>query len=328
MNQSTKWKEILDQKVKVIHNQIASLKIYVENHNGDDALFNSMVEPYYKLLDNIFQEEYPFSNAIDNSDLVLKLEGVHLNIANPKLSLISSVFNNVRKQVTNVTKAVADIIDINKSLPKELDLGLSAIAKGSVILGFTVPFEELTDRNHQINLLGKEDPLFKATKEAIKTIGLISRNVSEEIDFDSFDKEVSDPKVRDTALVAIKSISPSGRTDIERVGIIGKSFPSDKINYLTSDTRKNLQQIIKQPVRSKEVQHFEGIVREIDLDIRRFELRRIVEAEIQDIRCTYSIEFDKIAQNFLNKKLRVKGKVDRAISGKPRLLQIDDIKII
>ena len=81
-------------------------------------------------------------------------------------------------------------------------------------------------------------------------------------------------------------------------------------------------------MKSTEVQTYEGVVREIDLDARRFDLRRIVEAEIEDLRCIYPIDFYKVANKLLNKKLRVKGKIARASSGKPRLLLIDNLDII
>jgi hypothetical protein len=319
------WNELIEKKVRILHNQIASLKIWINENNGDDVLFNSMVAPYYSLLESIYEEEFPISNVIENSDLVLKLEGINLNTSNPRLSLISTVFNNVRRQVTNVTKAFAEISDIKKSLPKELDLGLSAVAKGSVILGFTIPSEEIIDKNNQMSMLGKEDPLYKATREAIKTLGVISKFAAEDSNFDLIEEEISDPKIRDTALVALKNISPSGRTEVERVGVMGRNFSENKINYLTSTSRKNLKNILKEPVKSSEIETYKGIVREIDLDAGRFDLRRISGAEIEDIRCIYPKEFEKVASSSLNKKMKVKGRIARSSSGKPRLLMVENL---
>ena len=37
-----KWNEIVDRKVKMLHNQIANLRVWIKENNGTDEIFNSM----------------------------------------------------------------------------------------------------------------------------------------------------------------------------------------------------------------------------------------------------------------------------------------------
>ena len=68
---------------------------------------------------------------------------------------------------------------------------------------------------------------------------------------------------------------------------------------------------------------FKGVVREIDLDSRRFDLRGINEGQLNDLRCVYGKEaIEDDAKNWLGHRLVVEGRIERDHNGKPRLLQI------
>ncbi|MGE5353922.1 MAG: hypothetical protein ACM3P0_17680 [Acidobacteriota bacterium] len=321
------WNSLLNYKVQLIHSQIAALQMWVEKNNGSSELFNSLAKPYYSLLEELYEEDYPLAKAIDTSDLLLRLEGPKTIIQNPRLSMITGVFGSVRKQVTNLTKAFSDLLESKVKIPKELDLGLSAVARGSLVLGFTLPPADSIRIKNEPSLLGEADPLYQASKKAVQTLGVVTKLVSEE-DMEELDKEIIDPKIKDVALLAVKNLAPSGRTGIDRVNVSGKDFRGAGVSILTKEVRKNISQVLKHPVKSDEIITLRGTVREIDLDARRFELRGIQGHDILDIRCIYSIEDEAKATDILNKRVKIKGRIDRSESGKPRLLEMISMDLL
>jgi len=54
----------------------------------------------------------------------------------------------------------------------------------------------------------------------------------------------------------------------------------------------------------------------------------LVGAEVNDIRCVYGTEFAEKAHELLNKKVKVSGQVEYSQSGKPRLLEVEDVEIL
>ncbi len=133
------WQELIDTQARRLHQQIAATQRLVTESGGSPELLDQACQPYYQLLDRLYREDLPLANAVDSSDLLLHLDGVGLQTVNPRLSLVAGVFGDVRKQVSGMIKILAGAIDENLSLPKEIDLGLSSFARGSLYLGFSLP---------------------------------------------------------------------------------------------------------------------------------------------------------------------------------------------
>ena len=326
MNEIVTWKDSVYHKIKLVHSQIMELEKWGFENNISTDLMTSFLSPYNGLLEQLYLEDLPYSRIIENSDLVMRYEGDSFLIENPKISLITGVFYSLRKQLTNLAKAIAGIDHITGSLPKELDLGLSAVAKGSLIIGFTIPEFSLTDQDGNSSFLGKNDPLYKATVSAVKSLGSVTKIIAEEGTMEDLEKEFPDPKIRDVAIIAAKNISPSGRSEIKRVGLSSRIFSPHSINSLTIESRKAVKAFLKKPVLSNETITVTGIIREIDLDARRFEIRQIVGSEAQYIRCIYSPELENGARQLLDQKVKVSGIVERNSLGKPRLLEISKLE--
>jgi hypothetical protein len=134
-----RWSDVLDHKARILYAQIAQAQRDVAEHGGDDQMLDALCEPYIELLKSMYAEDYPLARAIEESDLLVSLEGPAISRENPRVSIITNIFTRVRSEVANVAKAIAQISESQRRLPKEMDLGLSAFAKGSLILGFTLP---------------------------------------------------------------------------------------------------------------------------------------------------------------------------------------------
>jgi len=328
--QFEKWSDVLDYKARILYAQIALLQKGASEQGVSDEMLEALSAPYTELLKSMYAEDYPLAKAIEESDLVIRLEGPAINRESPRISIITGVFTKVRTQVANVAKAIAQISESRKRIPKEMDLGLSAFAKGSLILGFTLPSPEEIEEEYQgqRNLLGEQDPLYQAARQAIRTIGVVTQHVAEGRPLNELSKFVPDAKVRDAALVAVESFAPTGRQGINSVSISGRGVTNQESAPLTSTVRAKIHSQLEHPVLGDESVTFIGDVREIDLDSRRFDLRHIENMAINDVRCSYSDETDDEAAEWLNKRVKVTGNVERDQSGKAKLLDVAAIKVL
>jgi hypothetical protein len=311
---------LIQKRISGIIKDIASLQNWCHQSGAPEELVEQLCSPYEDILRTMFEEELPLAQLLERSDLVVALKGVAVNLKNPRVSLISSIFNDVREQVGAIAFALANI-DGRQMLPKDVDLGLAAYARGSLYLGFSLPDPETPDEEGNVSLLGREEPLARATKEALRTLGVVSRNVESDHPQEALAREIPDPKVRDIALNAVQKLAPTGRRGIDSVQIGTGRLGSGDLARLTPATREHLRGLMQQPVISEEQTTVTGIVREIDLDAQRFELRRIAGSEVQGVRVVYSAEQVENAAGLPDKKVTVVGRVDRQKDGKPRLIQ-------
>ena len=323
------WNSVLDHKARILYAQLAELHRDVFEHGGDDELLEELSGPYIELLKSMYAEDYPLAKAIAESDLLISLEGPAINRDSPRVSIITGVFSRVKTQVTKVAKALAQIAEM-KGTPDEMDLGLSAFAKGSLILGFTLPSTaELSERQGQPSLFA--DEYYRAARAAIKTIGLVTQHVTEGRSLDELSEIVPDARVRDTTLLAIKEFAPTGRSGISSVRISGKEIEGLDLNRpLTPAIREIVQKRLQHPVTARAEGGTEppvtlvGDVREMDLDTHRFDLRHIENLEVSDIRCSYLDASDEEAKQWLSRHVRVTGVVERDATGKVKLLEMTE----
>lgn len=324
--QLNSWKGVLDYKAHILYSQIAQMQTEMSALGNNTEQIEMFCQPYYSLLESLYTEDYPLAKAIETSDLVVRLKGTGIDKNNPRVSVISSYFSKVRTQVTNLAKAIADIDTGNKRV-KEFDLALTAFAKGSLVLGFSLPTLEDLEESNQPSLLGEEEPLYKAARQAMKALGVVSHYVAQNATLEALSEAIPDAKIRDVALSAMNELAPSGKQGVSSVAISGKEAGELEQGVLTKETREIIQKVLKHPVSSKETATFNGVVREIDLDAQRLELRHIENNELNEVRCIYGNYSDRDAAEWLNKVVTITGIVERDANNKARLMEIELIKI-
>lgn len=314
------WTKNVFKKADILREQINAARSFAERHNLDpDAASDS----YNVLLELLFERELPLAKALDRSNVMLHVEGDNLNRA-PSVSLVSSLITNFRDQVLSVTKAIAGISASSRLKPETFDLGISGMAPGSLYIGFTVE----KDKDH-ISLFNEEEPIYEATLKAFETIkaasSAFSSDSEEEIDR-RLHTLIPEPRIRDTAIMAISRLSPSKQSGIAKVGFVSVSGEDVEEYTLTTETRSEARRLSKKRISSTEGISLTGYVREIDLDAKRFELRNITTGESDIIRCIYFDFSDEEARSWLDRKIIVSGKIERRLDGKPSLLEVDDVK--
>jgi hypothetical protein len=130
-----------------------------------------------------------------------------------------------------------------------------------------------------------------------------------------------DPAVRDAALVTAHRLSPSGRTGIDSVEL---TSPGGTAGVLTIGERGILRRalarpLLRQPARGT----FRGIVRELDLDAKRIEIRQV--PNVGTIRCVIEDLDVERARRWINKLVKVSGQYERDSGGRPRLLRAEKV---
>jgi hypothetical protein len=306
-------------RAQLLHQQIAAMQRLVLESGGSEEMLAQSCFSYYRMLDEIYEKEMPIARALDNSDLLLHLDGEGLQTESPSLSLVAGIMGDVRKQVGAMIKTLVSSFSESVDLPKEIDLGLSSFAQGSLYLGFSLP----EPGPGYVALAG--DPLFSASRQALETLDAVTQHINEPNAYDLIRREFADPKLRDAALSAVGQLAPSGRRGVSSVDISGRVMKRGPWRTLTPQTRQQVRTWLEQPVLSDEVIELRGRVRAIDLDLRRFDLRRIDTGDLPDLRCIYPASFDVPAKKWLDATVTVRGKVE-IYQGVARLLQVQAVE--
>jgi hypothetical protein len=313
------WAAVLQYKTNLLHQQIAAMQRMAAEAGASPERLELACAPYYRLLDEIYARDVPVARALDTADLLLHLEGDDLQTQTPRLSLVSSIMGDVRKQVGTMIRTLVSSLDETVDLPREIDLGLCSFAFGSLYLGFALPappagYAELGG-----------DPLFSASREALALLGRVTDHIEEADAYAQICRDFADPKIRDAALSAVGQLAPSGRRGVSSVAIGGRSMPDRPWRTLTPQTRLQIRGWLEKPVLGDEVVEMSGRVRSIDLDLRRFDLRLIDGGHQPDLRCIYPASFDAAAKKWLDHVVVVRGRVE-LYHGAARLLQVQSVR--
>ena len=87
---SSDWRNVLASKARLLHQQIAATqRLFADSPGADADLLDEACKPYYRLLATLYREEMPLAHAIDESDLLLHLDGESVAVAHPRLSLVA-----------------------------------------------------------------------------------------------------------------------------------------------------------------------------------------------------------------------------------------------
>ena len=142
----------------------------------------------------------------------------------------------------------------------------------------------------------------------------------------SFREEFPDPAVRDTVLVAARRLAPTGRRGIDAVSFFSVEENDANPATLTSKSRAVIATALSAPFQLPGTGAFVGVLREIDLDARRFVIRGV--NDIGSIRCAYTERHDEIVRKALDARVRVSGGYESLVNGRPRLIAVEGLELM
>lgn len=301
--------------------RVSSLpKIFEEYEMNQDEMDDILLS-HFSSLREIFLRDYSNAVLLDKSDIILSARGQGVDFGTAPMFVFSYMLDSSRKQINNIVKAINK--SENKSIPQEFEPEVVGFAPGSIHLGLAAPTFENTER-----IFGKSDPIIDDVRLALDGLAYASSVVVSNSSIDKLADQVSDPAARDAALQAVSKIAPSSRNIIEEIGIIGITQENPSSSVLTKKERQIAREISNKP-REKATyrSNFIGSIREIDLDQRRFEIRKIESLpDLLSIRCAYDKSFNEVMRKLLGKKVKVSGVVENDRDGVPRILYLESIE--
>ena len=326
-----KWVKALEAKARIIHSQLAEAKkLAVETGLDPD----DVAQRYFDLINDLYRDEYQFAQLIDDADLIVRYSGPAISLG-PTMSMFTSVCRDLRSQIQGVAKAIfglsvdephAAVRRPRLRWPSELDPLLAGLACGSLVVGVRIQSPEEDERANQPALAGVSDSIVESVRMAVKNIATVSRHVDDSgIDEDAIQAELPDPAIRDTVLVAAAKLAPTGRKQYHSVSFYSQD-DATPARELTAASRRVLNRAIARPVRTSQEGSFEGVIREVDLDARRFEIRRVANAGA--IRCMYQSEAHELVRHNLDARVRVTGQYETLAGRQPRLIAVSSLEVL
>ena len=326
------WVKALEAKARIIHGQLAEArKLAVEAGLDPDEVS----QPYLDLINDLYRDECQFAQLVDDADLIVRYSGPAISLG-PTMSMFTSVCRDLRSQIQGVAKAIfglsVDEPHASASRPRlrwpsELDPLLSGLAHGSLVVGVRIQSPEEDARVRQPALAGVSDSIVESVRMAVKNIATVSRHVGDSgIDEDAIQAELPDPAIRDTVLVAAAKLAPTGRKQYNGVTFYSKDDAEVPARELTPSSRRALNRVIARPVRARRAGSFEGVIREVDLDARRFEIRGVAGAGA--IRCMYQSEEHELVRHSLDARVRVTGQYETLADQQPRLVAVSSLEVL
>jgi len=318
------WIDSVEAKARIIHEQLAVARQLAESNREDP---NQISEPYLELLRKLYEDEFSFANLADSSDLVARFSGPAVSDRDPTVTIVAGVFKDIRDQIRGIAKSIVGLTGTGRTRwPTELDPHLSGLAHGSLIIGVSVPSPADEDSFGQTSIPGISEQVYESVRSAVRSLAVIARYVEQDRINEDIRAEFPDPAIRDTVMVAASKLAPSGRRGIESVSFSSPDVSTEEPAQLTPLSRRILNQSLSKPVRVSGDGQFKGVVREIDLDARRFELRRVQGAGA--IRCVYDPSQQELVRSILDAQIRVSGSYEAAENEQPRLISVSSIEVV
>ena len=326
------WTAALEAKAKILHGQLVEAGRLAKEAGLDP---DQVAQPYFDLINDLYRDEWQFAQIVDTADLIVRYGGRAMS-SGPTMSTFTSVCRDLRTQIQRVAKAIVGLTAEGNTAspqppirwPNELDPLLSGLALGSLVVGVRIQSPEDAPQADQQVLPGISKSVVESVRMAVRSIAAVSRHVYDSrIDEDAIHAELPDPAIRDTVLVAAAKLAPTAKRQYESVAFYSKDETAAPANALTPSSRRVLARAIARPVRASVVGAFEGVIREVDLDAKRFEIRRM--ATTGAIRCMYrSSEQHELIRHSLDARVRVSGKYETMANRQPRLIAVSSLEVL
>lgn len=318
------WMDSVEARARIIHDQAAAARALASRSHGDP---NEFARPYLDVLSRLYRDEFQFAQLVDSSDLVARFAGPAVSHGDPPVSIVTSMFSNLRKQIQGIAKSIVGLTtDERVRWPTDLDPRLSGVARGSLVVGIRIQSDGVDGVSGQRPLPGVSEPVLQAVRVAVRSVAAVPQFVGGDGVDEAIEEAFPDPAVRDTVMVAASRLAPTGRRGIDSLAFYGPDDPGEEAKPLTVRSRKILKGAVAQPVRVGGQGSFIGVVREIDLDAKRFEIRHV--ADVGAIRCVYGPHMEDTARQILDKPVRVKGRYETLANRKPRLIEVFSMDVL
>lgn len=320
--QDDSWEHVARERARLLQRNLASLRAWVDKAGFDDAAeaeqtFELLAKSSLALLDEITFRDLPLARLLDQADLVLHVEG-DAAAGVVRASLVSRFLTGMQRSLARVMRQLA--LDVKVDGQGAVDLGFLGTAPGSLYIGFALPRPE--DMGLLPGVMGADS--IALAGRALKLLSAGTLAAAEDASFDRLAQEVPDPRVRDAVLLAVNELAPTKASGVSLVELSGRA---GAVAAMTPGTRKQSAVLLKESAaRAKIRATYVGVVREIDLDLKRFELRGV--DNIRTLRCAYDMPDEGVPKTWVDRRVIVQGLVEQDRQGQPAMMWATDIEIV
>lgn len=319
------WVSDVQHQAMVMHNQIAAAIAAQAEYNTD---LSGLISIYQDKLSELYSEQMPMASLLDTSDLIVRAEGPSARQHAAVSSAVAWLCGEMERRLRQLGLAALGLSgEMATAAAHDLRVLLTGLVPGSLYLGFCLGSEHASGLNDQSDFDdGQESLALIAVRHAVQDLprvpGFVGANEVNRNIIDAFD----DPVVRDAMLMAAYHLAPTGKRGIHTLEI-SSPHSSEPASSLTNRERIVLRDTaVRKPImkRSREGT-FVGEIREVDLDACRFQLRH-VQGGIGTLRCVMGHLNADTARKFIGKGVKVRGRFESGLDGRPRLLQVESIE--
>lgn len=309
--------------------------IWIDQMAGLIALADRLGKPrpnltaYQHQIAQLYGEELELARLLDTSDIIIHANGTAIQNHRADLGAVAFLFSNVEKQIKRLAQSVLHLgFADSKRAMSLLDVRLTGIAPGSIYAGFVIEPPAPSQLLGTIEQNAMMADIRAATLSITSVPQCISDNGHITEDLAQF---VTDPAVRDSAILAAYHLSPTGRSGISSIDLIDPKNRSARTATLGASHRQLLREVTHNNplIQSRQKSgSFTGVLTRIDLDKSRVDLRDIGAVGFNSLRCILpSLTVEK-GRQVLGQRVRVTGQYEETLQGKPSLMQVTAIEIV
>lgn len=317
--------DLIAWRENAIHEQISAWHKLFHSESGIIALKNSQIDekavlkPLFEQLRKLYLDDLPIIKLRESSDVVVHVEGHDIHGDNPQLKAVNWLGRTMRTQFSRLATAAIQGDD-KKAIEaaKDAQWEITGLVPGSLYMGFALQ-RRATARgvDHGAELLSD------SIVNAAKSVSLVPQFIKGEGIAMELTEAITDPALRDAAMMAAMELAPSRRSQFTSVEIY---VPGGSAGTLHHHERSVLREALVKPMMRKKIQgSFIGELKEIDLDSNRFQLRNI--NGIGKLRCVMEFSHES-ARRWLGNTVRVNGIYEADSQGRPRLMRVSTVDVI
>lgn len=314
------WVNQLHARASIIHGQIAAWMSAMQSEAGAALSAQereASLRPLYEMLSKLYSEDLPIAQVKDASDIVIHAEGPAAVGSTMQLRAVNWLSAKVKQQLLLLAEAALPPNGDAHAIAKKIQWNVTGVAPGSIFMGFAV------DRPRSMYGFEESDQIaLDSIVKAAQSVPIVPRFMDQGFVDAGLTEALTDPAVRDAAMFAAMRLAPTEASGLVTVEV---ASPSGEYGVLSQRERIILKESLKSPLLGKKVSGtFIGEVREIDLDVGRFQLRNI--ENVGSLRCAAAFSHED-GRAWLGKTVKVSGVYETDRSGRPRLMKAEHIQL-
>jgi hypothetical protein len=309
------WVEQINKRARILIDQIVAAR----TASAESEIDLGWLEAQYRsLLEQLYGQEYAAARLRDTSDLVIRAEGPGADHDGPSLQSFNWLSEHVRRQLSKLSAAVLPLADSDATaVTRKLGWIFTGYAPGSITMGFA-----LKNPAAIVGFELSDAAAFNAVRSAAQSIASIPQYIGDTEINASLTEQITDPALRDAAIVAAWQLSPTSQSGIHTVEVASRT---GEHGSLSQRERMVLKRSVASPLfRKSEEGSFVGNVRAADLDKHRLVLRDV--QGVGSIRCAISPSLSTGMQRYFGGHVRVFGRYEADREGRPRMMRVERIE--